>query len=110
MSTTIELPAKSNHLIKLEEEAAAATEAVKEFRRRVDPTGEARSLDVKRDVHDAYCADINARNKMRTWGASSVNSWYKNEKGHVTQNWPGNLIEYWQLTRAVTAGDYNLSP
>ena len=55
---------------------------------------------MKPEVHDAYCADINARNKLRTWGASTVNSWYKNDRGHVTQNWPGNLIEYWQLTRA----------
>jgi len=30
-------------------------------------------------------------NRQRTWGASTVNSWYKNEKGHVTQNWPFNL-------------------
>jgi 4-hydroxyacetophenone monooxygenase len=71
-------------------------------------TGEVHSMDVKPDVHDAYCADINARNKLRTWGASTVNSWYKNESGHVTQNWPGNLIEYWQLTREPNESDYML--
>ena len=41
-------------------------------------------------------------------GASSnVNSWYKNDEGRVAQNWPFNLIEYWQQTRAVDPADYN---
>ena len=36
----------------------------------------------------------------------TVNSWYKNENGRVSQNWPFNLIEYWQQTREPDAGDY----
>jgi len=35
-----------------------------------------------------------------------VNRWCKNEKGHVTQNWPFNLIEYWRLTRDAQTSDY----
>jgi 4-hydroxyacetophenone monooxygenase len=38
-----------------------------------------------------------------------VNSWYKNDKGRVSQNWPFNLIEYWQQTREPNPGDYVLS-
>jgi 4-hydroxyacetophenone monooxygenase len=65
-----------------------------------------RALDVLPDVHDAYNERIDAANRQRTWGFSKVNSWYKNEKGRVTQNWPFNLIEYWQQTRKPNPADY----
>lgn len=67
------------------------------------------ALDVKRDVHDAYNERINADNMKRTWGVSTVNAWYKNEKGRVTQNWPYNLVDYWRQTREVNPADYELS-
>lgn len=65
-----------------------------------------RALDCKREVHDAYNERIDKANKLRTWGASKVNSWYKNETGRSAQNWPGNLIEYWQQTREPNPADY----
>ncbi len=65
-----------------------------------------RAIDCRRDVHDAYNERIDAGNRARAWGASDVNSWYKNERGHVTQNWPFSLLEYWQQTRAVNPADY----
>jgi 4-hydroxyacetophenone monooxygenase len=65
-----------------------------------------RSLDVKRDVHDRYNAEIDAENLRMAWGVSTVNSWYKNASGRVTQNWPFPLLEYWKRTRAVNASDY----
>ena len=36
-----------------------------------------------------------------------MNSWYKNEKGRVAQNWPFPLIEFWNQTRTVNPKDYN---
>jgi 4-hydroxyacetophenone monooxygenase len=66
------------------------------------------SLDVKRGVHDAYNEKIDADNRMMAWGASTVNAWYKNEKGRVTQNWPYSLLEYWQWTREPDPDDYIL--
>ncbi len=68
--------------------------------------GEARALDCRQDVHDAYNRRIDDANKMRAWGASGVNSWYKNDKGRVTQNWPFTLLEYWQRTLRPNAEDY----
>ena len=38
------------------------------------------------------------RTGAMAWGWSDVNSWYKNEHGHVAQNWPFTLLEYWQRT------------
>ena len=42
------------------------------------------------------------------WGVSNVNSWYKNAKGRVAQNWPFPLLEYWRRTRQVEPADYDL--
>ena len=41
--------------------------------------------------------------------ASDVNSWYKNDHGHVAQNWPFTLLEYWQRTMEPDPDDYVLS-
>ncbi|MBF6599530.1 MAG: NAD(P)-binding domain-containing protein [Dehalococcoidia bacterium] len=65
-----------------------------------------RALDCKPDVHDAYNARIDAGNLKMAWGVSSVNTWYKSESGRVAQNWPFNLIEYWQQTREPNPDDY----
>lgn len=69
----------------------------------------ARSLDCRSDVHARYNERIDAGNRVRTWGASDVNSWYKNEFGRVAQNWPFNLFEYWNQTRAVDLDDFVVS-
>jgi 4-hydroxyacetophenone monooxygenase len=66
------------------------------------------SLDVKPDVHDAYNAGIDEENRAMAWGASTVNTWYKNAKGRITQNWPYSLLEYWQRTRETNPDDYVL--
>ena len=68
--------------------------------------GESRALDVKRDVHDAYNRRIDEGNSKRAWGVGNTNSWYKNKRGHVTQNWPFNVIEYWQQTREPNPNDF----
>jgi 4-hydroxyacetophenone monooxygenase len=68
----------------------------------------ARSLEPRRDVHDAYNEAIDDENRQMAWGASTVNSWYKNAKGRVAQNWPFSLLEYWQRTRVPDPDDYIL--
>ena len=47
---------------------------------------------------------------MMAWGWSDVNSWYKNEHGHVAQNWPFTLLEYWQRTLVPDPDDYVTTP
>jgi 4-hydroxyacetophenone monooxygenase len=71
--------------------------------------GRHEALDVRPDVHDAYNKLVDEGNLQRAWGASDVNSWYKNAKGRVTQNWPFSLLEYWQRTRQPDPADYELS-
>jgi 4-hydroxyacetophenone monooxygenase len=66
----------------------------------------ARSLEPRREVHDAYNEQVDEENRQMAWGASTVNSWYKNAKGRVAQNWPYSLLEYWQRTRVPDPDDY----
>jgi len=63
-------------------------------------------MDCRPEVHDAYNERIDAANRRRAWGASSVNSWYKNATGRVAQNWPFALLEFWQQTRTPDPTDY----
>lgn len=69
---------------------------------------ESAAMDCKTDVHDAYNERIDKGNLQMAWGIADVNSWYKNEKGRVTQNWPFTLLEFWQQTREPDPADYLL--
>jgi 4-hydroxyacetophenone monooxygenase len=69
-----------------------------------------RAAEIRRDVHDAFNERVDAENRRMAWGASEVNSWYKNAHGRVSQNWPFTLLEYWERTRAVEPEEYELLP
>jgi 4-hydroxyacetophenone monooxygenase len=65
-----------------------------------------RSMDVRKDVHDAYNEAIDETNANMAWGKSDVSSWYKSASGRVAQNWPYSLLEYWERTRVPDLDDY----
>ena len=65
-------------------------------------------MDCRLDVHDAYNRRIDAANSERAWGAATVNTWYRNAKGRISQNWPFGLLDYWKQTRAPEPSDYEL--
>ncbi len=67
-----------------------------------------RAMDCRQDVHDAYNQKIDAANLRKAWGAATVNTWYRNAKGRISQNWPSTLLEYWQQTRDANPADYEL--
>jgi 4-hydroxyacetophenone monooxygenase len=66
------------------------------------------AMDCREAVHDAYNRKIDAQNRERTWGAASVNTWYRNAKGRISQNWPFGLLDYWKQTRSPEPSDYEL--
>jgi 4-hydroxyacetophenone monooxygenase len=68
----------------------------------------ARAVNCRRDIYDAYNERVETGNRQMAWGASTVNSWYKNASGRVTQNWPFTLLEFWQRTRQPDRDDYEL--
>ncbi len=68
-----------------------------------------RSLECRKDVHDAYNEIIDEGNLQVAWGAPNVRSWYKNSSGRVTQNWPFKLLEYWTRTKSARPGDFHFA-
>jgi 4-hydroxyacetophenone monooxygenase len=66
------------------------------------------TLEVRQDVHDAFNAKVDAANNQMAWGAPQVTSWYKNDKGRVSQNWPFPLVDYWTATLAPDPADFVL--
>ena len=67
-----------------------------------------RSMDVKQTVHDAYNERIDEGNRHMAWGVANVSTWYKNAKGHVAQNWPFSLLEYWTQTLRPDLANYDV--
>lgn len=68
----------------------------------------AAAMEPKREVHDAFNIKVDEGNKLMAWGAPQVTSWYKNEAGRVTQNWPFALVDYWRATLAPNPEDFIL--
>lgn len=66
------------------------------------------SLECKPEPLARYIEGIDALNKQRAWGSPIVSSWYKNDRGRVTQNWPGTHWEYWQQTLAPDLTDFEV--
>ena len=67
-----------------------------------------RAMEPRREVHDAYNERIDEGNRMMAWGAAHVNTWYRNAKGRIAQNWPFTMLEFWKQTRTVDPSDYEL--
>jgi 4-hydroxyacetophenone monooxygenase len=69
----------------------------------------AKAMEVKRGVHDEFNVRVDEANKGWAWGSANVSSWYKNEFGRVSQNWPFGLIDYWRATLAPNPDDFVLT-
>ena len=66
--------------------------------------GAADRLEVRRDVNDAFQAELRERLADTVWATTA--SWYVTADGRVTNNWPGSQSEYRRRTRAVDLGDF----
>ncbi|WP_394764525.1 flavin-containing monooxygenase [Phenylobacterium sp.] len=69
----------------------------------------AKAIEVKTAVHDDFNIRVDEANKGWAWGSAGVSSWYKNEFGRVSQNWPFGLIDYWRATLAPNWDDFVLT-
>ncbi len=67
-----------------------------------------RAMEPKQAVFDKFNKDVDAANGGWAWGSPNVSSWYKNEFGRVSQNWPYGLIDYWRATLEPNPDDFVL--
>jgi 4-hydroxyacetophenone monooxygenase len=59
------------------------------------------------EAHDAYNLRIDEGNARMAWGAATVNTWYRNAAGRISQNWPFPLLGFWEQTRQVDPAQYD---
>jgi cation diffusion facilitator CzcD-associated flavoprotein CzcO len=64
-----------------------------------------RYLDLRREVMDSYNRQLQEELGRTAWAVTG-RSWYKTEKGKITNNWSGTTLRYWWKTRKVKLGVY----
>jgi 4-hydroxyacetophenone monooxygenase len=69
----------------------------------------AKSMEVRADIHDDFNRRVDEENKKMAWGLPDAKSWYKNQFGRVSQNWPWRLVDYWNATVAPNPDDFTLA-
>lgn len=69
----------------------------------------ARSIDVKETAMRKYNQDIQAQIGNTVWQAGCT-SWYQNESGKNTNNWPTFTFKYRALTHNLAPEDYHFEP
>lgn len=68
----------------------------------------ARAIEPRQEVYDDFNRRVDEANAGWAWGSPHVSSWYKNQFGRVSQNWPFGLIDYWKATLAPNKDDFVL--
>ncbi len=68
------------------------------------------TVDVHRDVHDAYNADVDSRHARMIWTYPGVENYCQNSKGRIVVNNPFRIIEVWEMTETANLADYVCTP
>ena len=68
--------------------------------------GKQRSMVVTDEAFQSFNEMIDRENALMAWGASSVSSWYKNDQGRVTQNWPLSIDAFFKMTEKPCLNDF----
>ncbi|WP_300425094.1 NAD(P)/FAD-dependent oxidoreductase [uncultured Thalassolituus sp.] len=64
-----------------------------------------RSLDLRKNVQDAFNQEVQERMKSTVW-AQGCTSWYQTATGKNTNNWPGFTFEYRNRTRSLNLNHF----
>lgn len=68
----------------------------------------AKSATIKPEAQARFMAELQTALGRTVWADPSCNSWYKNEKGQITQNWGGNCTSYADAVSTVIWEDYEV--
>jgi hypothetical protein len=63
---------------------------------------------VRPEAEERFDAEIQQRLRDSVWGGCA--SWYRDDHGRVTTNWPGTVAEYKQRTARVDPADFEVTP
>ncbi len=66
------------------------------------------SMDVTVAAQTRFNQELQEALGKTTWADPRCHSWYKNDKGHITQNWSSNVRDFGKMTEAVTWQDYEV--
>jgi len=72
-------------------------------------THHARMIDLKQEKMDGFADYLKARLDTSVW-SKECDSWYKNEAGKITNNWPDFTYVYAEATRRLQSQDYVFIP
>jgi cation diffusion facilitator CzcD-associated flavoprotein CzcO len=77
--------------------------------RTLDATRNA-TAEVRRDVQDAFNAELQDKMRGTVWTAGNCRSWYLDDTGRNTTLWPGYTFDFRRRTRQFDPADYTLEP
>lgn len=64
------------------------------------------TVDVRRDVHDAYNKHVDETHAGLVWTFPGVDGYVRNSKGRIVVNNPFRIIEMWRMTDTADLADY----
>lgn len=71
--------------------------------------GQSLAIIPKPDRVEEYNKELQEQISHTSFADPNCNSWYKNEKGFVTNNWSGNVVDYQKLLSKINWNDFDLS-
>jgi hypothetical protein len=66
------------------------------------------SMDITAAAQERFNRELQEALAKTTWADPKCHSWYKNDSGHITQNWSSNVRDFGTLTESVAWQDYDL--
>lgn len=67
-----------------------------------------RYLDLKQEVQQRWREEIDRRSAPTRWVSGGCTSWYVNDEGVNTNNWPGPWLEFRRRTRRIDPAEFDL--
>src|SRR5919201_1373932 len=67
------------------------------------------TVELRRDIYDAYNRDVDNRLRESVWNAGGCESWYLDANGRNGVWWPGFTCRLWQRTRRFDIGNYTVA-
>ena len=68
------------------------------------------SVEPSQEAFENYVTKVDEELSGLLWSRPEVDSYYKDDRGHVVTNSPWRVVDYWAMTRRPDLGDFELMP